>query len=619
MTVSPQLFPQRKRRASAGSFITPKLSDVNLLESVLVLSQEISSLKPLEFLLKRNVSSLIRKSKLLAVLFEELILLSHNNNNNNNNNKTALFTSSTLLCYEEMHIVLLRMKMLIEDCDRGSKMWLLMQIESVANAFHELTVDLSTLLDIFPLKDLGLCLDVEELVALIRKHSKVVVMDPRDQNLKRSVLDFVDRIKNEIVPDHDNLKHVFLDLGLRDSLSCTEEMESLEEEIQNQNDEKSKSEIAAFMGLVRYAKCVLYGSYPDIYQRNKSVSEMNISFQANDKLNPNNKAAFQATKMTASFLVNKLSASSSHSLDAVNGFIYELRVLAKTDSDSRSCIAQAGAIPLLVRYLGQDTGSAYPNLQVNAITTILNLSILESNKTMIIETDGALNGVIEVLRSGSTWEAKGNAAATIFSLSGLQSYRKRLGRKTRVIKGLLDLIKEGPTAASKRDALIAILNLAADRETVGRLVDAGVIEIIRSERVIDMLPDEAVTVLEVVVKRGGLVAVAAAFSALKRLGVVLREGSDTSRESAAATLVTICRKGGLEVVAELAGIPGIERVLWELMGTGTSRGRRKAATLLRILRRWAAGLEPHMNAYSITATATATGTNIGSSTIMLPS
>jgi hypothetical protein len=53
----------------------------------------------------------------------------------------------------------------------------------------------------------------------------------------------------------------------------------------------------------------------------------------------------------------------------------------------------------------------------------------------------------------------------------------------------------------------------------------------------------------------------------------------------------MCRKGGSEIVAELAGIHGVERVIWELMAVGSVRGRRKAATLLRILRRWAAGLD----------------------------
>ncbi|XWS13065.1 hypothetical protein CRYUN_Cryun36dG0005500 [Craigia yunnanensis] len=660
MAVSPQVFPPRKRRQSAESFISPTLTGLNLVQSLLSLSQEISSLKPLQCLLKRNSLSVINKSKLLSILFEELL--------RNRNPVPNFFSPSILLCFEEMYIVLERIKTLIEDCSNGSKMWLLMQIQPLANSFHALTLELSTLLDIFPVKVIDLSQDVEELVVLLRKQctqSKPLV-DTRDEFLRREVLAMLDGIKKEIVPDHLKLKQIVENLGLRDNSSCREEIESLQEEIQNQIDEKSKSDIVSLMGLVRYAKCVLFRSsttQKSDHRRRKSMSdttiptdflcpislelmrdavvvasgqtydresinhwiesghktcpktgqtlahtnlipnialrnliamwcrEQRIPFEtggSNEKVNgvKATKAAFEATKMTVSYLVNKLSVSQS--MEAANGVIYELRALAKTDSGSRACIAEAGAIPILVRYLASDVGSENPNLQLNVVTTILNLSILEANKTRIMETDGALNGIIEVLRSGATWEAKGNAAATIFSLSGVNAYRKRLGRKTRVIKGLMDLAQDGP-ANSKRDALVAILNLAGDRETVGRLVEGGVIEMVNG--VINGLPEEAVTILEAVVRRGGLVATVAAYNSIKKLGVILREGTDNARERAAATLVTICRKGGLEVVAECAAIPGIERIIWEVMGTGTVRARRKAATLLRILRRWAAGLE----------------------------
>jgi hypothetical protein len=478
-------------------------------------------------------------------------------------------------------------------------MWLLMQSDSVANNFLELTVELATLLDIFPVKEVEISEEVEELFLLLRKQcSKAkTFVDKRDYNLRQDVLTMLDRIQKEIVPDHSKLAEIFYLLGFRNSLSCKEEIENLEDEVQNQKDEKSKSDLIALIGLVRYVKCVLFEpSTPGADSRSKKLaSDVNVPVDfrcpisldlmrdpvvvatgqtydresinlwiesghstcpktgqalVNTNLIPNralknliamwcreqkipfetaegnnridrvikSKAALEANKMTVSFLVNKMSASQS--MEAVNGVIYELRALAKSNSDSRACIAEAGAIPVLARYLGPDIGSEFPNLQVNAVTAMLNLSILEANKTKIIENGRALNGVIEVLRTGATWEAKGNAAATIFSLSGVHSYRKRLGRKTRVVKGLVDLAKSGP-ASSKRDALVAILNLAGDRETVGRLVKEGVVDMVNE--VINEMPEEAAAVLEMVVKRGGIVAVAAAYNAIKKLGVLMRE------------------------------------------------------------------------------------------------
>ncbi|KAA8517672.1 hypothetical protein F0562_015146 [Nyssa sinensis] len=635
MAASPPAFPPRKRRPSATSFVPSNFSDHKLLQSLLLLSQDISSLKPLSPLLKRNSRSIIRKTKLIAVLFEELL----------RNPITCFSSSSAVLCFQELYIVLQRVITLIEDCSNGSKMWLLMQNESLSSTFHELTVDLWTLLDIFPVRDMNLNEDVEELVALIKKQCSEpkAFVDPTDNDLRRELLKMFDQIKREIVPDHSKLAEIFDRLNLRDSTSCRDEIESLEDEVQNLTDEKSKSDVIALIGLVRYAKCVLFGEStprttshrckpaaeltfpPDFlcpisldlmrdavvvatgqtYDRASITMWMESGHNtcpktgqklAHTHLIPNcalknliaswcrqqrltfettetndrktngvvkNKTALEATKMTVSFLVNKLTVSQS--METTRRVVHELRALSKSDSDCRACIAEAGALPLLVNLLG----SEYPNLQGNAVTMILNLSTLEANKARIMETDGLLNGIIEVLRTGTTWEAKGNAAATIFSLTTVHAYRKKIGRNTRVINGLMDLAKDG-TASSKRDALVAILRLAGDRETAGKLVEGGVMDM--AGEVMDELPEEAVTILEVVVRRGGLAAIAASYRVIRKLANVLRVGRRRVQESAAATLVYICRKGGSETVAELAAISRIERVIWEVMENGTARG-----------------------------------------------
>ncbi|KAL2899934.1 U-box domain-containing protein 16 [Bienertia sinuspersici] len=663
MVSSPTIFPQRRRRPPPTSFLPPQLSTVDLLNSLYSLSSEIASLRPPQHLFKRNSYSIIRKCRILSVIFEEIFgQITFANS----------LSPSSLLCFEEMFIVLQRIRALIEDCfNGGSKLWLLMQVEPISSTFHELTLDMWTLLEILPKRELNLSEDVDELRNLVIKQCRddKSFVDPSDNRLRIEVLTLLDSIKKEIVPNQSKLAEIFAKLGMSDSASCREEIEWLEDETQCQNDEKSKSEVISLIGLVKYVKCVLFGAssssnssiFSDESIRRNSLSEMNIPTDfrcpitldlmtdpvvvatgqtydrasivlwmesghktcpktgqtlAHANLVPNralksliamwcrqhrvpyaaaessegqnggvslNKAALEATKMTVSFLMGKL-GSNPQPIEMVNRVIYELRVFAKTDSDSRACIGEAGAIPLLVRYLGPD----HPKLQVNAVTTLLNLSILEANKVRIMETDGALNGVIEVLRSGVTWEAKANAAATMFSLCGVSAYRKRLGKKTRVIKGLLELAREGPTS-SKRDALVAILTLAGDRETAGRLVEGGVVDMVKE--VMDELPEEAMTILETVVKKGGYIAIAAVSHMLGRLVAVLRNGTDRTKESVIATLVIICRKGGAELVSELARITTIEMVIWDLMGSGTARAKRKAASLMRILRRWAAGLD----------------------------
>ncbi|GER55735.1 U-box domain-containing protein 16 [Striga asiatica] len=659
MAVSNDSFPARKRRPAMEAFVSPKFSSPKLLQSLLHLCKEVSSLQPLGVLLKKTSASVIRKTRLISVLLEELVRF-----------PASTFPPSAALCFEELYLVLQRIKVLVEDCSSCSRMWLLVQVPSILSSFQQMTAELSTLLDIFPAKEMELSEDVGELLDLIKRQCSArgspACADACDEDLRIEVLKMLEDIKREVVPDQSKLGVIFERLNLSDTASCSGEIENLEEEVQSQNDDLSKVEIIALMGLVRYGKCVLYGastpraSSATALRRRKSASEVNfpadfrcpISLDlmrdpvvvctgqtydrssisawiesghetcpktgqalAHTRLIPNlalknliamwcrdqripfettevnvkpngaviNKAALEATKMTVSFLVNKLAAAAAPA--AADRLVHELRVLAKTDSDSRLCIAEAGTLPLLVKCLR----SELPSLQINAVTTILNLSILDSNKARILETDGAIDGVIHVLRSGATWEAKGNAAAAIFSLTG-GAGRRRLGRRVRAATlALLNLAKTGPTGP-RRDAMMAILNLAGDREGAGRLVEAGAVEV--AGEVMDVLPEEAAAVLEVVVKRGGMAAVAAVYhrNVVERLAKLLRDGSDRARESAAATLVILCRKGGSEVVAELAAVAGIERVVWEVIRMGSGRARRKATTLLRILRRWAAGL-----------------------------
>ncbi|XP_042480454.1 U-box domain-containing protein 16-like [Macadamia integrifolia] len=650
MAITPQAFPPRERRPSSSSFISPNFSDTKLLQSLLFLSREISLLKPLQFLLKRNSSSIIRKSKLLSIIFEEILNL-----------PLSFLSQSTLLCSKELYLLLHRTKTLIDDCSNGSKIWLLMQHESVSHNFHHLTVEIAALLDVFPFKDFDLSEDVKDVVVLLKNqcYKAKAFMDPIPENLKREVLKMIDRIEREIVPKQSKLESIFERLGFCDSKSCRDEIERLEDEIQGE--EKSMGQMGALVGLVRYGKCVLYGasspkrssrsprsdgchfplptdflcpislelmSDPVVVATGQTYDRSSISLWINSGRNtcpktgqvlahkgliPNctlknlivlwcrenrlpletveidksdgvtvSKAALEAMRMTASFLVNKLRVS--RSTEMVERIVHELRNLAKTESESRVCIAESGAIPLLVDYLVSNN----KELQVDAVTTLLNLSILEANKTRIMETDGFVDGVIRVLRSGTTWEAKGNAAATIFSLSCVHVYRKKLGRKRRVVKGLVELARVGPTT-SRQDALAALLKLAGERECIGRLLEGGVPEM--AVEIIDEWPEEVVTIMAAVAKRGGAAALAATDRAIEKIATVLRDGPGRAKESAAAALVAVCRRGGEEVVAQLAVTPRIHKAIWELIGTGTVRARRKAASLLQILRRWAAETE----------------------------
>lgn len=123
--------------------------------------------------------------------------------------------------------------------------------------------------------------------------------------------------------------------------------------------------------------------------------------------------------------------------------------------EDRRLIAEAGAIPFLVTLLG----SSDPRTQENSVTALLNLSIYPKNKVSIMSTFGALDGIIDVLQTGKTAEARENAAAAIFSLSMIDDYKAVIGAHTRAVPALVRLLSEG-TAVGKKDAVTALFNLA---------------------------------------------------------------------------------------------------------------------------------------------------------------
>ncbi|RWW57140.1 hypothetical protein BHE74_00036092 [Ensete ventricosum] len=681
MAVSPSRRPLPRPSTSPPS---PPDPDPDLLRHLVQLSRDVTPSPPPSWhsslRVGPNFSSVPRSLKQLSILFEELL--------QHTRSCDFAMPRSASLCFREMFLVFHRVRALFHDSYGRSCAFHVFRAERLVAELHEQVVDLATLLDILPLAELPVPEDVRDLVRLLvrqfRRSSTAV--EPAALSLRRDVLELIAGIERGAVPDRDALRGIFLRLGLDDSRSCGREIDRLERDIGDcAADHRWAPVMVALAGILRYAKCVLFGaSIPrsdssaaaggkqsssalenltvpadfrcpisldlmrdpvvvatgQTYDRepivrwigsghatcpksgqplahlelvpNRALKNLiarwchdnNVPFDASDRnvtatVTSNNKkladrdittpagtnkAALEAARMTASFLVGELAVAPS--TEAANRVVHELRLLAKHGSDNRSFVADAGAIPLLLPLLRSDDAG----LQLNAVTALLNLSIMEANKRRIMHTDGAVDLFVHILAKGATWRAKENAAATVFSLTTVHSYRRRLGRHPSVVELLLQMARVGP-ANAKKDAMAAIMGLAGDRENTGRLVEAGVVRAALEVAGEPEAAEEAVAVLAAVAKKGGAEAVAEAEGAVARLVGVLRRGSDWARESAAAALVEVCRQSGAEVVAELVAVPGIEWVIWELMEAGTERARRKAAALARICRRWAAAVE----------------------------
>lgn len=255
----------------------------------------------------------------------------------------------------------------------------------------------------------------------------------------------------------------------------------------------------------------------------------------------------------------------------------ELRLLAKRNADNRVCIAEAGAIPLLVELLC----SPDSRTQEHAVTALLNLSINEANKGTIVNA-GAIPDIVDVLKSGSM-EARENAAATLFSLSVVDENKVAIGAAG-AIPALIDLLCHG-TPRGKKDAATAIFNLSIYQGNKVRAVRSGIVPpLIRLLK--DPgggMVDEALAILAILASHlEGKVAIGQA-DPVPVLVEVIRTGSPRNRENAAAILWSLCT-GDVQYL-KLAKDLGAEEVLRELSETGTDRAKRKASSVLELLQR----------------------------------
>ncbi|MCO5568619.1 hypothetical protein L7F22_022318 [Adiantum nelumboides] len=279
-------------------------------------------------------------------------------------------------------------------------------------------------------------------------------------------------------------------------------------------------------------------------------------------------------RQTIDVLLQKLSLGQPDVQRAAAG---EIRMLAKRNAENRVCIAEAGAIPLLVKLLS----SADPRTQEHAVTALLNLSIHDGNKGMIVSS-GAIDPIVEVLKDGSM-EARENAAATLFSLSVVDDNKITIGASG-AIPALVSLLRDG-TLRGKKDAATALFNLSIFQGNKAKAVRALVVPPLMQllkDPSSDMV-DEALAILAILATHHEGRAAISQASATPVLVELIKTGSARNKENAAAVLLALCVNDPVQTA--LVGQLGAQGPLVELAKNGTGRGRRKASSLLEHMNR----------------------------------
>ncbi|KAI3748873.1 hypothetical protein L6452_12274 [Arctium lappa] len=665
----------------------------SFLESLIQISNEVTTMEKIPSTQTKNVSTMIRRIKLLSSLFEDI------------QETNSQLPPSSILCLTELYSVIRRVKSLIQTCKEDSCLWNLVRAESISNQFYVIVKEMSRALDILPLSLLKIAADTREQVELLHKQVKRVdlLVDSREIQRREDLLQVMmasscasKNSKSKGIIDFEKLKVIMTQIGLRTPLDYEEEISKLEAESEKQAGTGGVivvSNINNLISLVSLSKSMVFSkedhktaqeddtrqcmgqnsqqhhhsatqsmviNIPDEYRcpisldlmldpvivasghtydrvsiaqwinsghhtcpksgqrlihmalipnyalkslihqfcqennipitdgatSSSSSSQLERSPSSKRKLPEKaldyisaTKAAMDAVKMTAEFLVGKLAMGS---LDIQRQAAYELRLLAKTGMDNRRIISEAGAIPFLVTLLS----SHDPRIQENAVTTLLNLSIFENNKVLIVAA-GAIDSIVDVLGSGKTMEARENAAATIFSLSIIHDYKVIIGSRPKAIPSLVGLLKDG-TTAGKRDAATALFNLALYSVNKVNVVLSGAVPLLIDLLMDDKagITDDALAVLALLLGCSeGLEEIRKSKVLVPILIDLLRFGSPKGKENSITLLLGLCKDGGDEVARRLLMNPRSIPSLQSLAADGSMKAQRKADALLRLLNR----------------------------------
>ncbi|RZC79031.1 hypothetical protein C5167_003236 [Papaver somniferum] len=287
---------------------------------------------------------------------------------------------------------------------------------------------------------------------------------------------------------------------------------------------------------------------------------------------------------TVRSLVNKLSSVSEKSQIES---ICELRLMSKHDPESRSLIAESGALPILTETLFSSSEIA----QENAVATLLNISI--SNRDLLMSTRGLLDALSHLLRLPSaTPSSIQTASATLYSLLVVDQYRPIIGAKRDIVFALIDIIKNpNSPPRSIKDALKALFGISLYPLNRSTMIDLGVISalfalVVKDGR-IGIVEDATAVIAQV----AGCYESGDEFKRVSGIGVLMdlldfsTGCSSRTRENSVSALLNLIQSCDevmtLEIkkVCSSAALDGVT----DIVENGSSKAKSKASSLLTIL------------------------------------
>ncbi|OVA01643.1 Armadillo [Macleaya cordata] len=259
----------------------------------------------------------------------------------------------------------------------------------------------------------------------------------------------------------------------------------------------------------------------------------------------------------------------------------ELRLLTKEQPSFRILFGRSPQIICkLLSPLKMGKADLHPDLQEDLITTVMNISINENNKRVVLKSPETLNLLVISLKTG-TINTRSNAAAALFTLSAFEENKSIIG-KSGALKSLVELIEEGHPEILK-DAAQALFGLCILSENKARAVIDGAIPAILNKIMGNKLVAELLALLALLSSNTKASVLLSQLQAVPYMLRLIKEStSETNTENCITIIYNVCINQP-RTLGELRKEANVNGEIFKLAENGTPKAKRKAIELLQRL------------------------------------
>ncbi|KAL2930993.1 U-box domain-containing protein 17 [Bienertia sinuspersici] len=563
---------RRRRSPPLEAFLAPvDLTDRGIIKTLLSVANELVELhsgKKLPFQ-KKNFMSLVRKIEVFVVVLDFL----------KEYRSVARFSYTAIMCFKELYLLFYRCKILLDYCAQSSKLWMLLQNQSISGHFHDLNQEISTLLDVLPIRELGLSEDVREQIEMLKRQLNRAkwYVDNKDEMLRKRLYLFLNEFEDGKVPDTNELWFFFLDqLRIHDAKSCRAEIEFLEEQIVNHEGdvEPTASVLNGFVALTRYCRFLLFGFEEE---------EMEVVAESHKKT----RKGMITQEIADTFLTIPKDFSCPISLDLMRdpvivstGQTYDRSSISRwLDEGHYTCpktgqmLAPSRLIPnRALRSLIAQWCAAHgvPYEPLEGAESSSELAAAASSKAAVAANQATAYLLIQKLASGSE-DAQAIAAREIRLLAKTGKENRAFIAEAGAVPHLKRLLSS-KNAIAQENSVTAMLNLSIYDKNKGKIMDEvgclkSIVDVLRFGHTTEARENAAATLFSLSAVHSHKKRIADESGAVEALADLLRDGTTRGKKDAITALfnlsthaencVRMIEAGAVTAVVEALGVDGV--------------------------------------------------------------